>query len=93
MKVRVYATLRQIVGMKEVEVEGEAGDTVRDVLHRLIAAHPGLEGHILDDEGHLRRTVNVFVQGRSIKFREGLDTVLQESDELSIFPPVAGGQG
>jgi molybdopterin synthase sulfur carrier subunit len=91
MKVRVYATLRQIVGAKEVEIGGGAGETVRDALHRLVAAYPGLEERILDDEGHLRRAVNVFIRGRSIRFKEGLDTVLKEGDDLALFPPVAGG--
>ena len=91
MKVRVYATMRQIVGAKEVEVGGGAGDTVQDVLHRLLAAHPDLEERILDSEGHLQPAVSVFVRGRSIKFLGGLDTVLEEGDHLALFPPVAGG--
>jgi molybdopterin synthase sulfur carrier subunit len=91
MKVRVYATLRQSVGAKEVEVGGGAGDTVRDVLTRLLLAHPGLEERILDRDSHVRPAVSVFVRGRNIKLLDGLETVLEEGDDLALFPPVAGG--
>jgi molybdopterin synthase sulfur carrier subunit len=91
MKVRFYATMRQLAGAKEAEIEGGAGDTVRDVLHSVQETLPDLDGVILDGEGHLRPAVNVFVRGRSIKFLAGLDTVLKEGDRLALFPPVAGG--
>jgi molybdopterin synthase sulfur carrier subunit len=91
IKVRVFGTLRQVVGTREIEVEGGAGDTVGEVLQRLLAACPGLEARVLDDQGHLRPAVNVFVRGRSITFRDGLDTALQEGEDIALFPPVAGG--
>ena len=91
MRVRVYGTLRQLVGTWDVHVEGAAGDTVREVVHRLVAAFPGLEERVLDDQGRLRPAVNIFVRGRSIRFIDGLDTVLQEGEDLALFPPVAGG--
>lgn len=91
MKVRLYGTLRYAAATRDVQVEGAAGDTVREVLHRVMAACPVLEARVLDDQGQLRPAVNVFVRGRSIRFGDGLDTVLQEGDDLALFPPVAGG--
>ena len=91
MKVKIFATLRQLVGAKEIEVGLEVGDTVGSVLARLVADYPALGEHILDDEGNLEAYINVFVNGRSTRFLDGLDTSLIEDDVLAIFPPVAGG--
>lgn len=91
MKVKIFATLRQLVGAKEIEVGLEVGDTVGSVVARLVAGYPALGEHILDDDGNLEAHINVFVNGRSIRFLDGLDTSLNESDALAIFPPVAGG--
>lgn len=91
MKVKIFATLRQIVGAKEIELGLEAGDTVGSVLARIVADYPALGERILDDEGNLEAFINVFVNGRSIRFLDGPNTGLNEDDVLAIFPPVAGG--
>ncbi len=91
MEVRFYATLRDVVGSRSVEVELGPGATVRELLTRLFERFPNLEPRLLDEAGELRRSVNVFVNGRSVPHLEGLDTQLQPNDEVSIFPPVAGG--
>jgi molybdopterin synthase sulfur carrier subunit len=91
MKLKVFGTLRQFVAAKQVEVDVRDGDTVRDVLVRLAGDHPALGERILDDEGNLQKAINVLVNGRSIKFLDGLDTTIQEGDELAIFPAVGGG--
>lgn len=91
MKLKVFGTLRQFVSAKQVEMEVRDGDAVRDVLVRLAGDHPALGERILDDEGNLRKAINVLVNGRSIKFLDGLDTTIQEGDQLAIFPAVGGG--
>ena len=91
MRVRFYGTLRHIVGAREVEAERRPGDTVRDVLHWLLARYPGLAKGFLDDEGNLLLQVTIFIRGRNISFLDGLDTTFRETDDLAIFPPVAGG--
>ena len=91
MKVKIFATLRQLVGVKEIEVGLEVGDMVGSVIVRLVADYPALGEHILDDEGNLEAYINVFVNRRSMRFLDGLNTSLSEDDVLAIFPPVAGG--
>ena len=91
MKVKVFATLRQLVGEQEIEMSLEGGDTVGSVVTRLVANYPVLGEHILDDEGKLEGYINVFVNRRSMRFLDGLNTSLSEDDVLAIFPPVAGG--
>ncbi len=87
--VRIPTPLRkQTDGQSQVDV---AGDDLRTVVANLTAAHPGLADRILDEGGDLRRFVNVFVRDEDIRFQDGLDTVVGDSDVVSIVPAVAGG--
>ncbi|MGE3618996.1 MAG: ubiquitin-like small modifier protein 1 [Acidimicrobiia bacterium] len=88
--VRIPTTLRPLSGGRsEVGVEGA---TVGEVLSSLEVAHPGFAERILDDEGGLRRFVNVFVADDDVRFLQGLDTPVPEGETVSIIPAVAGGQ-
>lgn len=90
--VRLYATLRERVGGARVlDVPWAPGETVGAVLRRLIERWPGLDGYILDERGQVQRFVNVFVDGRDIRYLDGLETRLEDEQEISVFPPVAGG--
>jgi len=91
MKVRLFATLRQVAGTKEVEVDLEAGETVRHALERVVELRPNLKERIFDERGELQRSVIILLRGRNIRLEEGLDTVLGEGDYLALFPPLAGG--
>jgi sulfur-carrier protein len=89
VSVRIPTTLRTLTaGMSEVSLEGS---NVRDVLTRLDQAHPGFADRLLDDDGNLRRFVNVFVADDDIRFLDGLDTPVPDGSEVSIIPAVAGG--
>jgi sulfur-carrier protein len=88
-KVRIPTQLREVSGgAAEVEVEGA---TVSEVLKQLEAAHPGFAARLYDDQGQLRRFVNVFVADEDIRFQKGLDTPVAEGQVVSIVPAVAGG--
>lgn len=91
MKAKFFTTLKQLVGVGEIEVVLEDEDTVGSVLARLAAEYPALGEHIFDRDGNLEGYINVFVNGRSIRFLDGLHTRLSEDDVLALFPPVAGG--
>ena len=89
VKVRVPTTLRTLTGgASEVEVDGE---TVGEVLTALDAAHPGFADRLLDDEGGLRRFVNVFVADDDVRFLDGLATPVPDGETVAIIPAVAGG--
>jgi molybdopterin synthase sulfur carrier subunit len=75
-------------GNRRVEV---AGATVAGLLAALDKAHPGVGRRVLDDRGVLRRHVNVFVNGESIRYLEGVDTPVGDGDEIQILPAVSGG--
>ncbi|GGI07824.1 MoaD/ThiS family protein [Egicoccus halophilus] len=87
--VRIPTPLRKLTdGQSEVAVEG---DDLRTVVGNLDAAHPGLGDRLLDENGQLRRFVNVFVRDEDVRFQDGLDTRVEERDTVSIVPAVAGG--
>ena len=87
--IRVPPTLRTLTAGAS-EVEAEAG-TVQAVLAELEAKHPGFAKRLLDEDGNLRRFVNVFVSDDDVRFMDGLDTDVPEGETLSIVPAVAGG--
>jgi molybdopterin converting factor small subunit len=87
--VRIPTQLRTLTGgAGEVAVDGS---TVGEVLKGLDSAHPGFAGRLFDDEGKLRRFVNVFVAEEDVRFLQGLQTPVGEGQTVSIVPAVAGG--
>ena len=87
--VRIPTTLRPLAGGKsEVSVEGQ---TVGEVLANLDAEHPGFADRLLDDDGGLRKFVNVFVADDDVRFMDGLDTQVPDGETVAIIPAVAGG--
>jgi molybdopterin synthase sulfur carrier subunit len=89
VKVRIPAPLQSLTGgAAEVEVEGK---TVREVIDALERNYAGIKARLCDENGELRRFVNVFVNDQDIRFLKGLDTELKDNDEVSIIPAIAGG--
>ena len=86
--VKIPAQLRAATGGEgELQVDGA---TVGEALDAVFAQHDGLRERITQD-GDLRRFVNVYVSGEDIRFQEGLDTAVNDGDEVTILPAVAGG--
>jgi sulfur-carrier protein len=87
--VRVPTTLRTLTGgASEVAVEG---GTVGEVVAALESGYPGFRDRLLDENGKLRRFVNVFVSDDDVRFLQGLDTPVPAGETVSIVPAVAGG--
>lgn len=87
--VRIPTQLRTLTGgAGEVSVEAS---TVGDALKALDASHPGFGERIFDEDGKLRRFVNVFLADEDVRFLSGLDTSVSDGQTLSIVPAVAGG--
>ena len=87
--VRIPTQLRTLTGgAGEVSVEGS---TVGEVLKALDAAHPGLGERLFDEDGKLRRFVNVFLADEDVRFLDGLETGVAAGQTVSIVPAVAGG--
>jgi molybdopterin synthase sulfur carrier subunit len=87
--VRIPTQLRSLAsGASEVPVDAS---TVSEALKALEAAHPGFAERLFDDEGKLRRFVNVFVADEDIRFLDGVETAVPAGSTVSIVPAVAGG--
>ena len=87
--VRIPTTMRPISGgSSTVQVDGA---TLADVLANLEAAHPGFKERLFDDEGGLRKFVNVFVSDDDVRYLDGLATATPDGTTVSIIPAVAGG--
>lgn len=67
------------------------GSTIRELLDSLEANCPGIKARLCDESGELRRFVNFYVNSEDIRFLEGSSTPLQDGDEVSIVPAIAGG--
>ena len=65
--------------------------TVGKALEELETLFPGIRKRLCEDDGSLRRFVNVFVNEEDVRFLQGLDTTLADGDEVSIVPAIAGG--
>ena len=88
--VRVPTILRSLTG-GESEVGVDGASTLRELLDKLDADHPGIRGRVLDDDGKLRRFVNVYVGEEDVRFAGGLETPITDGVTVSIIPAVAGG--
>lgn len=86
--VRIPTVLRRHTdGASRLEAEG---GTVREVFGALIAAHPGLDGSLLEGD-RVPGFINVYVDDEDVRYLDGLDTVVPAGAEISIMPAVAGG--
>jgi len=92
VKVSFYATIRAIVGTKTLEIDLPEGASIQDLLDRSIERCPPLGEKLLDPNGKLTRSVQVFVDGRSAShLPDGLKTKLRADQSVDIFPAIAGG--
>jgi molybdopterin synthase sulfur carrier subunit len=87
--VKIPTQLRSVTG-GEAETQIDEAGTVGEVLDGLYDRYDGLRDRIAED-GDLRRFVNVYVGGEDIRFLDGLDTSVDDDDEVTILPAVAGG--
>lgn len=86
--IKIPTPLRAYTGGQAVVAV--SGDTVKEVLQDLTSQYPDLRQHIFDGD-KLRSFVNVFIGQEDTRFRDGLETLVDEADELRIIPSIAGG--
>ena len=93
VKLRTILSFKKIIGKGEVDIPFEEGTTLEKALDIMVETYGGeLETNLFDPDGRtLLQHIRLMVNGRDIAFLNGLETVLQEGDEILILPPVAGG--
>ena len=87
-RVTFTANLQRHLDCSSMEV---AGDRVDLILAAIFEQRPLLRSYIVDDQGRLRRHVNVFVNNKMISDREGLADSVGEQDEIFVFQALSGG--
>jgi molybdopterin converting factor small subunit len=89
VSVRIPTILRTYTN-GESEVSADGG-TLAAVLDSLEQSYPGIKGRIVDEQGTIRRFVNVYVGNDDVRFLDALDTKTPEGAQVSVIPAVAGG--
>ena len=89
VQVLIPTPLQKFTG-NEASVSVEAS-SVEDLLQALESHFPGILGRLCDENGKLRRFLNVYVNSEDIRFLDNQSTALADGDEVSIVPAVAGG--
>jgi sulfur carrier protein ThiS len=82
------SNLQRHVNCPETRV---AAGTVRSALAQVFAAQPQARGYVLDEQGHLRKHVVVFVDGRRVQDRERLSDPVEESSDVYVMQALTGG--
>ena len=87
--VRIPTILRTYTG-GQAEVTA-TGANLQEVLNDLEVQFPGIAARVLDDNGALRRFVNIYVNDDDVRFIDGLNSPTADGSQISIIPAVAGG--
>jgi molybdopterin converting factor small subunit len=88
VQVRIPASMACLCdGAKSLEADGS---TVAEVIDDLVDRYPPLAAQLLQD-GELASFVNVYLDGEDVRTRDGLDTEVDDDDQLILLPAMAGG--
>jgi molybdopterin synthase sulfur carrier subunit len=69
-----------------------AATNIAEMIERAEMQYPGFRARVLDDNGDVKRFINVFVNGVDIRALQGKQTPIKEGDEVSVIPAMAGGR-
>ena len=91
IKINVTGFLTEFTeGRRQIQLDGGAM-TVCEALTELWRLHPGVRDRVLNEQGQVRRHINVFLNDENIRRQQAMETPLNESDEITILPSVSGG--
>lgn len=83
-----YALRRYFSGLKDTPAQGSS---IKQVLHEMEQVYPGIQSYILDEQGMLRKHVNIFIDGRMISDRNALSDAFTKESEIYIMQALSGG--
>lgn len=91
LNIKLFADFREICGDKVVSIDMNDAQPISSVLQALIQQFPKMKEELFTEQGELQALVHVFVNGKNIIHLDGLQTLASGSDQIALFPPVAGG--
>ncbi|AXY73230.1 molybdenum cofactor biosynthesis protein MoaD [Paraflavitalea soli] len=83
-----YALKRFFPGLTQTPAQGQ---TLASILDEMEARYPGMRSYILDEQGQLRKHVNIFIDGHLIKDRTSLSDAFSSNSEIYIMQALSGG--
>ncbi len=89
IKLRAFATFRNIMG-KESLFDIKEGSEVKDLLEDLCSSYGEFRSLVFDDS-ELKDDVNILISGKNIQILNGIQTKLDDGDEVALFPAAIGG--
>ncbi|GBD03776.1 Sulfur carrier protein CysO [bacterium HR19] len=90
VKVKIPGPLRKLVdGKDEIHLEAK---TLKELIEKLAEINPEIKSRILDENGEVRRFINIYINNEDIRFLKGINSELKDGDEISIIPAIAGGK-
>jgi molybdopterin synthase sulfur carrier subunit len=89
VRVRIPTPLRRLTN-DQAEVTA-SGQVLREVIDDLDRQFPGMKARLCNEDGTLRRFINIYVNKEDVRFLSGEDTPIKDGDEISIIPAMAGG--
>lgn len=89
MRVHFTSALKRFVpDLQSIEAQG---NTVADVIHHVGSVYPGLPDYLIEENGSLRKHVNIFINDTFISDRKKLSDVVHKTDEIYIIQALSGG--
>jgi molybdopterin synthase sulfur carrier subunit len=86
----VPTPLRKVTGgQAKIQI---AADTLQEAIERADQMHPGFRERVLDNDGEIKRFINVFVNGVDVRKLQGRSTPVKDGDEIAVIPAMAGGR-
>ncbi|MFP4050809.1 MAG: ubiquitin-like small modifier protein 1 [Thermoplasmata archaeon] len=91
IKIKFFASLREIVGKEGISMEKDDLKDVGDVLKKISLSSNKIQKRFYDDGSTLNKNLIVLKDGRNINYLDGLNTSVEEDDTIAVFPVIAGG--
>lgn len=90
IKVLLSSVLSKLAsGKSEVTLDGVYN--VSSLIEKLEIDYPGFKERLYDENGNIRRFINIFVNGEDIRFLDQEKTEIPDNAEVSIIPAISGG--
>jgi molybdopterin synthase sulfur carrier subunit len=96
MEGRLMAVTVHVTSVIQSAVNGQRefsadGGTVGELIANIEASYPGFANNVMDEDGTLRRFVNIYLNDEDVRYLGGKDTALKDGDTVSFLPALAGG--
>ena len=90
VRVRIPTPLRKLT--QDKDIVQASGPTIGALVEDLEKQFPGMKDRLCDERGEVRRFVNIYLNDEDIRFAQGKETPVNDGDEISIIPAIAGGR-